>query len=157
MLIFKFNMESVDQGVCKYDHYCIEGPCQCQWIWLDARKTSLCLHVNPRKPRESNFQTGFRPIRFLNCIGVHKILNILKCKHGWAHEYFFYYGWNYLNRSILCNTSVVSIENTQPWSYSGGVQIRPLLYWGSLPVSVNMVGCWKIVTLFTCEPEKAVL
>ena len=57
--------------------------------------------------RESPFQTGFRPIRFLNCIGVHKILNILKCKHGWAHEYFLCYGWNFLNRSILCNISMV--------------------------------------------------
>ena len=56
----------------------------------------------PRKP----FQTGFRPIRFLNCIGVHKILNIFKCKHGWAHEYFLCYGWNFLNRSILYDTSV---------------------------------------------------
>ena len=56
--------------------------------------------------RESPFQTGFRPIRFLNCIGVHKMLNILKCKHGWAHEYFLCYGWNFLNRSILYNTSM---------------------------------------------------
>ena len=99
--------EFIIPGWSKYDHYCIEGPCRCQWIWLDAGKKSLCLHMNPRKPRESNFQTGFWPIRFLNCIGVHKILNILKCKHGWAHEYFLCYGWNFLNRSILYDTSVV--------------------------------------------------
>ena len=103
---FRNKHEFIIPGWSKYDHYCIEGPCRCQCIWLDAGKKSLCLHVNPRKPRESNFQTGFRPIRFLNCIGVHKILNILKCKHGWAHEYFLCYGWNFLNRSILYDTSV---------------------------------------------------
>ena len=51
--------------------------------------------------RESCFITGFWPIRFLNCIGVHKILNILECKHWWANEYFLCYGWNFLKRSIL--------------------------------------------------------
>ena len=76
--------------------------------------------------RESAFITGFWPIRFLNCIGVHKILNILKCKHWWAHEYFLCYGWNFLKRSILLlihpwhlTKNTVSIKHIQTVLESG--------------------------------------
>ena len=122
-------------GWGKSCHYYIEGLCRCQWIWLDAGKKSLCFHVNLRKPRESTFLTGFRPIRFLNCIGLHKILNILKCKHGWAHEYFLWYGWNFLNRSILCNTSVDNSQNSK-WRHC---KMTLPMYYNSAPLTST--GC----------------
>ena len=75
------------QAPCKYDHCYIEGPCQCKWIWLDARKKSLCLHVNPRKPRESPFQTGFWPIRFLKCIVLYPLEDLYDVFFIWK---FFY-------------------------------------------------------------------